>query len=210
VTRVILTRHGEVEGIDPPRFRGRMELALTDTGRKQVAITARAIAARWKPSTVYCSPMGRCRETAAAIAAACALGPAEVLDGLNDFDYGDCQWKTHDEVRAEAPAFFDLWRRAPQLVRFPGGESLQDVVARASDALRMVVERHREDTVVMVGHDSVNRALLLQLIDQPLSAFSRIVQDPCGINELEIVGAAIHARTLNETGHLFAGIEDSP
>ena len=40
----------------------------------------------------------------------------------------------------------------------------------------------------MVAHDSVNRALLLQLLDQPLAAYWKIVQDPCSLNEIEIVG----------------------
>lgn len=210
MTTIILTRHGEVEGIDPPRFRGRMELALTDTGRKQARLTGEAIAARWNASTIYCSPMARCRATAAAIASACAAPPAEVLDDLNDFDYGDFQWRTHDEVRVQAPVFFSLWRRAPQLVRFPGGESLQDVVARAANALRTVLARHVDETVVLVGHDSVNRALLLQLIDQPLSAFARIAQDPCAINVLEVVHGVVHVKSVNDTGHLVARIKDSP
>jgi hypothetical protein len=34
---------------------------------------------------------------------------------------------------------------------------LQDVVARAADVLRMVIERHVNETVVLVGHDSINR-----------------------------------------------------
>ena len=202
MAKIILTRHGQVDGIDPPRFRGRMELDLTEIGHAQVAATAAAIAARWTPAAIYSSPMGRCRQTAAAIAAACALSAAESLPGLNDLDYGAWQWKTHDEVHAEAPLAFDLWRRAPQLVRFPGGESLQDLIARTSDALRKVLARHGEDTVVLVGHDSVNRALLLQLLDQPLSAFWRLAQNPCGISELDIEGALVHALRINETAHL--------
>jgi probable phosphoglycerate mutase len=43
-------------------------------------------------------------------------------------------------------------------VRFPGGESLQDLVARTADTLRFILEHHVGDTVVLVGHDSVNRA----------------------------------------------------
>ena len=78
--------------------------------------------------------------------------------------------RTHDEVKAEAPEAFRMWHAAPHLVRFPGGESLQDLVARTSDALRTMLARHAGQTVVMVGHDSVNRALLLQLLDQPLVA----------------------------------------
>ena len=56
--------------------------------------------------------------------------------------------RTHDEVKGEAPDVFRVWHSAPHLVRFPGGESLQDLVARTSDALRMVLSRHPGQTVV--------------------------------------------------------------
>jgi broad specificity phosphatase PhoE len=35
MTRIILTRHGHVEGIEPRRFRGRTELPLTARGRAE-------------------------------------------------------------------------------------------------------------------------------------------------------------------------------
>jgi broad specificity phosphatase PhoE len=58
MTKIILTRHGDVEGIKPERFRGRTELPLTELGQAQ----AKAVAARitWNPAKVYTSPMGRC------------------------------------------------------------------------------------------------------------------------------------------------------
>ena len=96
-----------------------------------------------------------------------------------DLDYGAWQMRTHDEVRAEAPDAFSSGRPRRSCVRFPDGESLQDLVARTSDALRTVIARHPTDPVVMVGHDSVNRALLLQLLDQPLAAYWKLAQDPC-------------------------------
>ena len=84
---------------------------------------------------------------------------------------------------------FNLWRSAPHLIRFPQGEALQDLVARTANALRETLERHPAQTVVFVGHDSVNRALLLQLLDQPLSASWRLSQDPCcGGSEVDIEG----------------------
>ena len=87
-------------------------------------------------------------------------------------------------------------------MRCPGGDSLQDLVARASDALRFVLERHAGDTVVLVGHDSVNRALLLQLLDQPLSAYWRLAQSPCCINEIDVTDGRVQVLRANETQHL--------
>jgi phosphoserine phosphatase len=201
MTKILLTRHGHVDGIKPERFRGRQPLELTALGRREAATVAQRIAGAWRPSKVYTSPMGRCIATGAAIATACD-SPAEICDDLNDVDYGAWQFKTFEEAKTQNPTLFAQWFAAPHLVRFPGGESLQDLVARAADALRMVLARHPGDIVVLVGHDSVNRALLLELLDQPLSAYWRIAQDPCCLNEIDITDGTIRIRRINETSHL--------
>jgi probable phosphoglycerate mutase len=200
--RLLLTRHGHVDGIKPARFRGRAELDLTPTGLAQAEALAQRIARQWKPAAIYTSGLGRCVVTGTKIGAATGA-PASVMDGLMDLDYGAWQMRTHDEVRAEAPDAFKLWHTAPHLMRFPGGESLQDVVARTSDALRTVIARHPMDPVVMVGHDSVNRALLLQLLDQPLVSYWRLAQDPCCLNEVVIEGDKVQVLRINDTSHLL-------
>lgn len=105
-------------------------------------------------------------------------------------------------MREANPEAFAAWFAAPLLVRFPNGESLQDLVTRTADALRFVLARHANDTVVLVGHDSINRALLLQLLDQPLSSYWRMIQDPCCINEIDVVEGRIRVLRINETHHL--------
>jgi broad specificity phosphatase PhoE len=200
-TRIILVRHGHVEGIAPERFRGRHDVELSDLGARQAEATARRIAEQWKPVTMYCSPLQRCRQTAAAIAAACNTS-ATVLDDLNDVQYGDWEWCTHEAVRAQWPALYDRWLRAPHLVRFPHGESLQDLAARVSNVLRLVLEQHRQQTVIVVGHSTGNRALLLQTLDQPLSAYLRLAQDPCSVSEIEVLDQGTTVHRFNETHHL--------
>jgi len=203
MTKILLTRHGHVEGIDPVRFRGRRDLPLTALGEAQATAIARRIAGAWHPSRVYASPMSRCVTTGYHIASACQI-ESEVLDELNDLDYGAWEWKSYDEVEGAWPDLFRAWLSTPHLVRFPQGDSLQDLVARAANALRLAIERHpsQTDVIVLVGHDSVNRALLLQLLDQPLSAYWRLSQTPCCLNEFDVVGGQIRIVRLNETRHL--------
>ena len=201
MTKIILTRHGHVEGIKPERFRGRQPLQLTARGAAEAAALAQRIAARWRPSQIYCSPMGRCVATAAAIARTTGIA-AKTCDDLNDIDYGAWQFKSFADAKAQDPALFAAWLATPHLVRFPNGESLQDLAARTADALRMVLARHRDETVILVGHDSVNRALLLQLLEQPLSGYWRLAQEPCCINELDIEAIGVRVRSINATQHL--------
>jgi broad specificity phosphatase PhoE len=201
MTKIILVRHGHVEGISPERFRGRADLELTLEGRRQAEATARRIEASWTPDALYASPLSRARTTAEAIGRPLGLTPTPV-PGLVDIDYGEWQGLTPDEVRLKWPEALDTWYRAPHWAAIPGGESLQDVLARAVAALRDVVGRHARETVVVVGHDSVNRIILLNALDLPLSRYRRLGQDPCAINEIDFLAGEFTVRVVNETYHL--------
>ena len=171
MTRIILVRHGHVEWLAPERFRGRAELPLSDLGRRQAQAAAGYIAASWKPEAVYTSPLGRCRETGAAIAAPFRLEP-QPIEGLADIDYGEWQGLTREQAKERWPEETELWFRMPHLAAIPGGETLAAVMSRATAALRDILRRHPEDgTVVVVGHDSVNRVLLLFALEAPLSRY---------------------------------------
>jgi probable phosphoglycerate mutase len=167
----------------------------------QAEALAARIARAWKPVVVYTSALQRCVVTGTIIANVCGA-KAIPLEGLMDIDYGAWQMRSHDEIKTDAPAAYRLWRASPQRMRFPDGESLQDLVARTADVVRLVLERHPTDTVVMVGHDSVNRAILMQFLDQPLSAYWRLAQDPCTLNEVDVDGDDIRVRRINDTSHL--------
>jgi phosphoserine phosphatase len=203
VTKILLIRHGHVEGIKPERFRGRADLALTNRGRAQAQAVAKRVASVWLPARIYASPMRRCAETGGAIANACGL-EAVTMDDLNDINYGAWQSRSYKEVAEAEPQLFAAWFATPHIVRFPNGESLQDLVARTANALRLVLRDHAHETVVLIGHDSVNRALLLQLLDQPLTSYWRIAQGPCCINEIDVVDGHISVQRINETSHLDA------
>jgi phosphoserine phosphatase len=204
MTRILLVRHGHVDWHDPERFRGRAELALTDRGRRQARATALCLATTSEPHAIYTSPLRRCRDTAAALAAPFRL-VAEPVEGLADIDYGAWQGLTRDEAAARWPEAVDLWFRRPHLATIPGGETLAVLLSRTSAALYDILRRHPTDAVVIVGHDSVNRVLLLQMLELPLSRYWHLRQDACGINTLCFADGSFVVRSLNETQHL-AGI----
>ena len=204
MTKILLTRHGHVEGIKPERFRGREPLELTARGRAEAAAVAQRIAGAWQPSHIYTSPMGRCVETAAAIAKACGVAAKTCEESqryrLRRLAVQNLRAGQGTESRLCSPHGLQrrIWSASPT------ANLLQDLGARAANALRMVLARHADETIVLVGHDSVNRALLLELLDLPLSAYWRIAQEPCCLNEIDVGAGKICVRRINETGHLEA------
>jgi probable phosphoglycerate mutase len=204
MTNIILVRHGHVEGISPERFRGRADLVLTPEGVRQAEATAHRLRESWTPAAVYCSPLIRCRTTAEAIAKPFGLTPIPI-PGLMDIDYGEWQGLSPQEVGRKWPEALATWYRAPHWAAVPGGESLQDVLTRAVAALREVTGRHPGVTVVLVGHDSVNRVILLHALDLPLSRYRRLGQDPCAINVIDFLDGDFTVQSVNETWHLRQG-----
>ncbi len=200
--RIVLVRHGHVDGINPPFFRGRADLPLTATGIRQAEATGAFLAGWPRPAAVYASPLSRCLRTAEEIATPHRRAVAP-LAGFIDWDYGLWQGKSFAAVKAAERAAFARWRVAPHRAQVPGGETLLAVAARVAEVLRTIAARHQGETAVLVGHDSVNRVLVLLALDLPLSRYWSLVQSPCGISVLEEDGAdGWSALCLNTTEHL--------
>lgn len=201
MTAILLIRHGEVAGITPPRFRGRDNLVLTPHGVRQAELAGEAIAARWVPNAVYCSPLARCARTADLIAGPIKLD-AQPHQGLNDINYGAWQGMAVSEVAQRWPEELSRWHTVPHTMRPPGGETLQEVQARAVDALHAIVHAHRHGIVALVTHDSVIRILLGHALGLPLSSYWSLSPSPCGISEVAFADDHFTIRSINETQHL--------
>ena len=206
---LILVRHGHVHGIAPPSFRGRGDLPLTELGLRQAAATRDFLATPEQPQTIYASPLWRCTLTAKIIAEPHSV-PVTPVSAFIDMDYGEWQGRTFEHVRAAAPEAFALWLRQPHLAIIPGGEALADVAARVASVMRMIVTAQPQAPTVLVGHDVVNRVLLLLALELPLSRFWHIDQAPCAINRLSFdQESGWTVRSINETGHL-ASVAEPP
>jgi probable phosphoglycerate mutase len=125
-----------------------------------------------------------------------------MLADLNDIDYGTWQGRTREDVCRTFPTEYRRWLKFPYLVRFPSGESLSQLSVRVADVVRHVIDNHPGNTIVLVGHDSTNRALLLQALGLPLSRYWGIAQDPCGLSEIVLNDDGMSVLRMNETAHL--------
>lgn len=201
-TRIVVVRHGHVQGIDPPRFRGQTDLPLTLRGVQQAEKTRDLIAASPGPAAVYASPLSRCVTTAEIIASPWSLAVTP-MPSFIDIDYGDWQGRLHEDVQQADPEGFARWFTAPHLAVIPGGETLFGLAARVAVTMRTILAEHRGGTVVLVGHDTVNRVMLLLALDLPLSRFWHLRQDPCAVNLVTHDEAAgWHVASVNEALHL--------
>jgi broad specificity phosphatase PhoE len=201
MTLIVLVRHGQTEWNRVEHFRGQADVPLDETGLTQAEATARRIASEWQPVAVYSSPLSRAVKTAEAIARQFGL-PVHTHRGLADINYGQWQGLTPDEARERWPDIVDAWYRAPDTAQIPGGETLNNLRVRAMEAVRELADRHRGNTIVLVGHTVVNRVILLGVLGLRNHRFWRLRQDTCAINVLEVDGDEFTLVSMNDTCHL--------
>jgi phosphoserine phosphatase len=201
VTHIILIRHGQTEWNRAERFRGRADVPLNDTGLAQAEATGQRVAAEWRPTAVYSSPLSRAVKTAEAVARPFDL-PVQVHPGLADIDFGAWQGLTPDEARARWPEMVEAWYRAPHTAQIPGGETLASLRARAMATVAELAARHTGQTIVLVGHTVINRVILLAVLGLGNDRFWRLRQDNCAINVFEVESDGFTLVSLNDTCHL--------
>jgi probable phosphoglycerate mutase len=147
-----LVRHGQTEWSASGRHTGRRDLPLDDEGRQQARALAPALA-DLSVALVLTSPLQRARET-------CALAGygarAVVDDDLQEWDYGDYDGLTTDEIRKTRPDW-TVWRDS-----CPGGESAADVGLRADRVIARV--RAGEGDVIAFAHGHLLRVLAARWI----------------------------------------------
>ncbi len=200
MVQIILVRHGQTPWNKDKIFRGSRDIPLNDTGREEARL-----AGEWlKGETIhaaYCSPLSRARDTGEAIARHHGL---QVLDlpGLADICYGDWEGLPLTEVKVRYADLYRQWETAPNTVRFPNGETLDEVKARVLDAVEEVVRRHPGQTVLLAAHRAVNKVLIAAFIGLDNSHFWRLGQDTTAVNRFRRVGDTWHIMGLNDICHL--------
>jgi len=175
---IILARHGETEWNAGEVFRGRADIDLNETGRKQVKLLGEYLN-ETNVEAVYSSPLKRALNTAKAIAGHHHL-VVEVTPHLNDLNFGEWEGQQVEEVKQKYPHPFELWASRPEKVRLPGGETLEEVRERAMKVVHGATISYSSN-VVLVTHRVVIKVLVCALLGLDNSHFWNVMVDTCGL-----------------------------
>ncbi len=176
---LLIIRHGETAWNTADRFRGRVNIELSEKGLRQVASLAEHLS-RKKIEAVYCSPLRRAVQTAEAISRVHQLTP-QITDKLTDLDFGTWEGQTRDDVKTQYPEIYNTWLERPDLALIPGGESLEDTRKRSLSTVEEIIARHPEGTVAIVTHRAVTKVLICALLGLDNSHFWNIEHSTCGV-----------------------------
>jgi broad specificity phosphatase PhoE len=199
-TRIILVRHGETEWNVEQRFRGHHDIPLNEAGIAQ----ARALSVRLaseEVTAIYSSRLQRALKTAQMIAEPHGL-QAIPVDGLTNVNYGELEGLTMTEMAEKFPELYHTLLNAPHLVRFPHGDTLDDLTSRAMGGIREILAQHEGQTLIAVSHQVVSRVLLCAMLGLDNSHHWNVTQDTACINVVHFRRGQFYIDLLNDTCHL--------
>jgi broad specificity phosphatase PhoE len=187
--RVFLLRHGETEWSRTGRHTGRTDVPLTERGR-ELAKTAgpllRDLLGDGPPALVLTSPRSRARDTAELA----GFTPDGVDERLAEWDYGDHEGRTTPQIRETVPDW-TVWTHP-----CPGGETAEQVAARADTVLADVRARAGDRDAVLVGHGHFSRVLVARWVGLPATEGVRFAMEAAAV---AVLG---HERGVPRIDHL--------
>ncbi|MGD0488652.1 MAG: histidine phosphatase family protein [Syntrophorhabdales bacterium] len=200
---IYLVRHGETQWNKEEVFRGRKDIPLNETGRRQ-AEQGGAYFRGIPVKRIISSPLARAVETAAGISAATGV-PVERMEELTDINFGIWEGLSLKEVEERYPAAFALWGTSPEKLRIADGETLAEVRERISRGLTRLAGL--AGAVAIVTHRAICKILVLSLLHMGNEHFWAIKYDPGSITLLEGDDARCTLIFSNDTCHQRDGLQ---
>ncbi len=196
--RIYLIRHGETESNRRGIFRGRLDIPLSDTGEKQ-AESLKKYFKNISIEIVFSSPLKRALKTAEI-----AFNQKQIIkeELINNLDLGDWSGVEKEKIRVNFPEKWNIWKKSPEEIKFPNGETLNDVYKRAEMFLTKILKM-KEENIVVVSHRSVIKIILSAALGIKDNYFWKFHLDNASVStliNLEERGWTLY--NLNYTSHL--------
>ncbi|BAY65052.1 phosphoglycerate mutase [Calothrix brevissima NIES-22] len=217
MTKVIIVRHGQSSYNTERRIQGRTDASqLTQKGQNDATKLGQALS-NIAFNAIYSSPLQRAKQTAEIIhhQLANATGKAAVIqtsDKLLEIDLPLWERMLTSEVKEQYAEDYKTWHEHPDELRmlledaqgtkehFP----VLSLYAQAKEFWQEILPHHQGETILIVGHNGINRALISTALGVSPSRYHSVQQSNCGITILNFAGGlgdAVQLESLNQTQH---------
>lgn len=196
-TTLLLVRHALNDWVGDRLAGWTPDVHLNDKGRAQAEALAQRLAG--KPMcAIYSSPLERAVETAQIIADPHNL-EVQIREAVGEVRYGQWTGQSLTELAKQ-----DAWRVVqfyPSGARFPDGEGIREMQARAVAELDVLVAAHPAETILVVSHADVIKAALAHYAGLHLDLFQRLVVSPASLSAVAFSSLGPRLVCLNDTAH---------
>lgn len=202
MTRIILVRHGKSTYNQERRIQGRLDKSiLTEAGRNtalQVGDTLSSIAF----DAAYTSPLQRAKETAEIILSRLTNPPQlQPTDNLMEIDLPLWEGMLRQDAIDQFPEAYQQWQKQPDKfsMKLPSADGeiehfpVLAVFANARHFWQELLSRHQDGTILVVGHNGINRALIATASEITPDYYQSIQQSNCGISIINFGSSPVTA-----------------
>ena len=203
MSRLLLVRHGDTEGNSAERYWGHTDVKLSASGRRQAELLRQRLAAE-KIDAIYASDLERAAVTAQTIAAGHGREVITLPD-LREINFGELEGLNFTEVGKQYPEVARLWRERSLSLRYPGGESIQELNNRVSQFRRRLEKHNAGETVLIVAHSATLRLLMCQLLGLPPQHWWQFRLDLASLTVVGTYPGGAILNLLNDICHLEGG-----
>jgi len=200
MTKVILVRHGQTLWNVDMKYQGHCDIALTQAGIEQAGLVANRLADE-DVAAVYASDLNRALTTAQCIADKHSLSVTTIPE-VKEINFGEWEGLTYEGINSQWADSMAKLFTFPDEVIIPGGETFQAVKERATAAIAQLVEKHPDQTIVVVSHGGTIRTLLCAALNTHLNHLWNIKQDNTAVNIVEYYDGKAMVSLVNDVHHL--------
>lgn len=156
---IYLMRHGETEWNAQGRIQGALDSPLTERGGRQAQIMGLALKRKLAGQVLplYCSPLGRARQTLEIVCATAGLDVGVCIfdERLRELSWGEWDGLTRAEIEARTPGALAArlathWTHMP-----PGGSSYAELAER----LQPFIDALSATGGIVIAHGATSRVL---------------------------------------------------
>jgi phosphoserine phosphatase len=218
MTRVIIVRHGQSTYNTERRIQGRTDVSrLTEKGRNDASKVGKALN-NISFDAIYNSPLQRAKQTAEIIHSELTnhSGQSAALqtsDKLMEIDLPLWAEMLSADVKQKFTEDYHIWKERPHELRMlvKDGEGTREhfpvlaLYAQARQFWQEVLPHHQGETILIVGHNGINRALISTALGIPPSRYHCIQQSNCNITVLNFAGGLeepVQLESMNQTQHM--------
>lgn len=134
-------------------------------------------------SKIISSPIERAFETASIVAESKGLKVIKD-EHFAEWYMGDWTGRTFTDIKNDFPEDYKIWRTTPEKLMVEHAETLQGVSERTIEGLKILADKYRDDTILVVSHKDPIRAMLTQLLGIPVSGIKRIDVEMASITRI--------------------------
>lgn len=217
-TRIVIVRHGQSSYNAERRIQGRSDASvLTQKGLEDARKLA-ATLSNLSFAAIYTSPLQRAKHTAEIIHDCCAKAtPLIATEQLLEIDLPLWQGLLVKDVQEKFSGDYRNWQEHPDelVMMVPQGQGekeyfpVNSLYQQAQQFWQEILPRHQGETILIVGHNGINRALLSTALGISASRYHSIQQSNCGISVLNFAGGLgqpVQLESMNQIAHLGGAV----